>query len=467
MSNKVFLKPLEVRELVCNVLDINKRLTDNGTKKSLSLNIEGKPGIGKTALLVEICNQRGMGNVKLNLANIEEVSDLVGYPLIKYQVEKQRPITYNDKGIATTLMFGTEVTEDGSFKKYKVGKDKIKERVDAGWSVAYETQKTWVDDKLLPKYGEMGWELSVGVESKMTYAPPAWLNELDSEEGNVLILDDYTRATPQILQACMTIVNEQSYYSWDLPPNTTVLLTTNPDDGESMVNAQDEAMETRTGNISMKFDPKDWAIWAEGAGIEGRCINFVLLQPDVMSGSEVLDTDGNVTQKGKTVNARQMTNFFYGVGTIPNWSDPANFSKISKFGQAYIGEAVSFFLSFINNKLDMLMSPEDMLDLKIDENDILRSLSASIKGKVTDQAAGYRADISSALGFRLQNYIIVKYKNSKFTKADSERVLFLLNSKYFGVDVVTGILRNLVKDNKFGILIDNQQVRDYLTASYK
>ena len=46
------------------------------------------------------------------------------------------------------------------------------------------------------------------------------------------------------MQATMELINTASYISWKLPKNTTVVLTTNPDDGEFSVSSLDNAQKT-------------------------------------------------------------------------------------------------------------------------------------------------------------------------------------------------------------------------------
>ena len=79
------------------------------------------------------------------------------------------------------------------------------------------------------------------------------------------------------MQATMELINTASYISWKLPKNTTVVLTTNPDDGEFSVTSLDTAQKTRFVNFNLKLNVEDWASWAEFNNIDSRCINFELL----------------------------------------------------------------------------------------------------------------------------------------------------------------------------------------------
>ncbi len=98
---------------------------------------------------------------------------------------------------------------------------------------------------------------------------------------------------------------------------------------------------------SMKYDVAVWAKWAETAGIDGRCINFMLMHPEL------------VTQR---VNPRAITTFFNAISSIPKFED--DLPLIQMIGEGSVGaDFSSMFTMFINNKLDKLISPEDGVGL--------------------------------------------------------------------------------------------------------
>lgn len=46
------------------------------------------------------------------------------------------------------------------------------------------------------------------------------------------------------MQASMEIINTASYISWNLPKYTSIVLTSNPDDGQFSVTSLDNAQKT-------------------------------------------------------------------------------------------------------------------------------------------------------------------------------------------------------------------------------
>lgn len=56
------------------LLDNNKKLQEQG-QTPIAIGLEGEAGIGKTSLIQQIAEKRGMTLCKLNLAQLEEVGD--------------------------------------------------------------------------------------------------------------------------------------------------------------------------------------------------------------------------------------------------------------------------------------------------------------------------------------------------------------------------------------------------------
>ena len=52
--------------------------------------------------------------------------------------------------------------------------------------------------------------------------------------------------------------------------NTSIILSSNPDDGQFSVTSLDNAQKTRFINFNLKLNTEEWAKWAESAEIDGR-----------------------------------------------------------------------------------------------------------------------------------------------------------------------------------------------------
>lgn len=90
---------------ICNyLLDNNKRLIDEG-KNPTAIACQGDAGMGKTSLIQQIAEERGMTFVKLNLSELEETSDLTGFPIKEYKLSvKNAEDKFEDTWVAHDLL---------------------------------------------------------------------------------------------------------------------------------------------------------------------------------------------------------------------------------------------------------------------------------------------------------------------------------------------------------------------------
>ncbi len=280
----------------------------------------------------------------------------------------------------------------------------------------------WVDELAVQEYLKQGFKMTG--KNRMSYCAPEWI--ADAKEGGILLLDDWNRADTRFIQAVMELIDRQTYISWTLPKDWHIILTANPDNGDYMVNSVDSAQKTRYVTANLKFDVNVWAEWAEGAGIDTRCINFLLLHPEL------------VTQE---TNARSITTFFNSISSFDNFED--NLSLIQMIGEGSVGdEFASMFTTFINNKLDKLVTPKDLLTHD-NEAYILGELRGCIGKDDT-----YRADIASTLATRLGNFSVVHSKENTITQKITDRLISLCTKDYFTNDLKYLIVRTIFNGNK-------------------
>ena len=65
----------EAKRLLNFTIDNNERLQTVENKTPIAISLEAEPGIGKTSLVRQVAEERGMGFVKLNLSQVEEQGD--------------------------------------------------------------------------------------------------------------------------------------------------------------------------------------------------------------------------------------------------------------------------------------------------------------------------------------------------------------------------------------------------------
>ena len=385
MSKITQLNVDELKGFLKHMVNNNQYIQKEG-KVPVAINIEGDAGLGKTSAIVQLGKEMEMDVVKINLSQIEELGDLVGFPVKEFKIQ-------NKEGKSTWIM---EAQVDAAMKKgYKV------------------------------------------VEKRMAHAAPEWIQ--GRTEGGFLVLDDYTRADHRFMQATMEILDRQEYISWSLPKNWHVILTTNPDNGEYQVTSLDDAQKTRFISTEVKFDASVWARWAEKVNIDGRCINFLLMNPEI------------VTQK---VNPRSITTFFNSISSIQKFED--ELPLINMIGDGSIGEEPSaLFAMFINNKLDKIISPEQILT-NDDWNYVKGSLTGCI-GKDDD----FRADISSIISTRIINYALITADKGSVPQKMIDRIISLVTDcDSFTDDLRYYMVKEILNGHKakFSKLMLNQKV---------
>ena len=382
--SQVQLNVEELKDFIKHMVNNNQHIQSEG-KVPVAINIEGDAGLGKTSAIMQLGKEMKMQVVKLNLSQLEELGDLVGFPVKEFEIQNA------------------------------------------------EGKTTWINESQINAATSKGYKV---VGKRMSHAAPEWIQ--GKGEGGFLILDDYTRADHRFMQATMEILDRQEYVSWKLPKNWHVILTTNPDNGDYNVTSLDVAQKTRFISVELKYDVNVWAKWAETAGIDGRCINFMLMHPEM------------VTQR---VNPRSITTFFNAISSIDKFED--SLPLVQMIGEGSVGvDFSSMFTMFINNKLDRIISPEDTLTK--DEAYVMGALTSAV-GKDDD----FRADISSVIATRLINYSLVHAEKNPVPDAMINRLIKLTTDcEAFTYDLRYYMIKEIVNGNKvkFGKLMMNQNV---------
>ena len=381
------LNPNELKDFLKHIITNNRYLQDNN-KIPVSTEVVGESGIGKTSSILQLAEELDLSFVKLNLAQIEEIGDLVGFPIRQFEMEL-----------------------DGS--------------------------KLWIDEHAFDEYRKLGYNSTS--KNRMSYCPPEWI--AGKANGGILLLDDWNRADIRFIQAVMELIDRQQYISWRLPKDWHIILTANPDNGDYLVNSIDTAQKTRFISANLKFDLNSWGKWAEENGLDGRCINFLLMHPELVT---------------KEINARSIVMFFNSISSIKSFEE--QLPLIQMIGEGSVGqEFASLFTMFINNKLDKMISPQNIFDQ--DEKYVMNTL----KGLV-GKDKNYRADIASTLGTRVINYLDVYSKTNKIEKPLIDRLSKIVTDEIFATDICYQMVKSIYNNNpsKFNLLMLNKDLVKYI-----
>ena len=143
----------------------------------------------------------------------------------------------------------------------------------------------------------------------------------------------------------------------------------------------------------------------------------------------------------KDVNPRSITTFFNSISSIKEFDK--ELPLIQMIGEGSVGpETASMFVMFINNKLDKILTPQQLLSF--DEAELIKETEACVGVNDT-----YRADIASVLGTRLINHCLVYAQTNPINEAISKRLVNLTTKhNVFTDDLKYYIVKELLGGNK-------------------
>lgn len=257
---------------------------------------------------------------------------------------------------------------------------------------------------------------------RTVFRSPDWV---PTEEGpGILLIDDVNRADDRILRGIMQLLQNFELVSWKLPPQWQIVLTANPDGGDYSVTPMDNAMLTRMMHVTMEFDPKAWAIWAEQNNIDPRGINFVLTYPEIAV--------------GERTTPRSLTQFFQSIQSIKNLAD--ELPMIQMLAASCLDEeTVTAFITFVQQNLSKLISPEKICNTKNFKTEVEQSIKKMVQKDIL------RVDIIATLCTRLTNYLTLN--NIKPNKDQIKNIQSFIKMDFIPNDLRLSLLQDIVSSS--------------------
>ncbi|MEZ4685620.1 MAG: AAA family ATPase [Bacteroidia bacterium] len=195
-------------------------------------------------------------------------------------------------------------------------------------------------------------------DGRTVFRAPQWVPT--SPGPGILLIDDVNRADDRILRGIMQLLQNYELVSWKLPADWHIILTANPDGGDYSVTPMDEAMLTRMMHITLEFEVKEWARWAQLGGVDPRGISFVLTYPELVSGNRTTP--------------RTLVQFFESTGQIEDLATELDLIQI--LGASTLdAETVSAFVAWVNQNLAELVSPDEILNAEDFESEVRNRLA--------------------------------------------------------------------------------------------
>ena len=129
----------ELKGFVNHIINNNRYLQEQG-KNPVAIEIVGESGIGKTSAVIELAKENNLNFVKLNLAQIEELGDLVGFPVRQFQMYKEKQVSkkIDDLQYTTAQKAAAAAQVANATMTKKVGQ--------------------WVDELAVEEYLKQGWK---------------------------------------------------------------------------------------------------------------------------------------------------------------------------------------------------------------------------------------------------------------------------------------------------------------------
>ena len=230
------------------------------------------------------------------------------------------------------------------------------------------------------QFEEMGDLLGMPMlrEDRMHLAPPEWI---PNQEGpGILLIDDVNRADDRILRGLMQLFQHYKMVSWELPHDWHIILTANPDTGDFSVTPMDEAMLSRLRHVRLQFDLSEWLMWAEGAGLDARGLEFIQCYPEIF--------------QSERINPRSFTHFLESIQPISDLKTELELVRLLAEASLDVSTSAAF-LHFVTQEMGQLPSTYNILNSSHFQQEIALPLSNIIKGEVL------RMDILSLVGDRL------------------------------------------------------------------
>ena len=154
------------------------------------------------------------------------------------------------------------------------------------------------------------------------------------------------------------------------------------------------------------------------------------------------------------LNPRSITTFFNAISSLTSFEK--SLPMIQMIGEGSVGtEFSTMFTLFINNKLDNLLSPKDIL-LSSDWKETEQRLHSSIY-----EGDHYRADIASLMATRISNFsVFYASKNPRGDKVIDRIKSIIKSENLFALDLHYIIVKTLINGNKtkFQKLLLDQEI---------
>lgn len=240
----------------------------------------------------------------------------------------------------------------------------------------------------------------------------------------------------------MQLLQNYELSSWKLPQKWEIVATANPDLSDYSVTSLDDAMLTRMIHVTYEFNHKIWAKWAVKSGVDQRGVAFVLTYPELINNSRTTP--------------RSLTQFFELITNLTDLKN--NLALVLTLANTVLDEVTSnAFVSFINNDLDELINPEEILN-----SQNFSSVVKRIEDLSSDVNKGERVDKIAVITTRL--YLHLTSSAYRPTERHAENLIKFLLSAQIPNDLSMGLYMDLQKskDKDIQLMLRDKRLAMFL-----
>ena len=120
-----------------------------------------------------------------------------------------------------------------------------------------------------------GWPRPDADNDTVRYLQCDWAKETHKYDTVVLVIDEVNRAQNETLQALFEVLSDRTLRRKPLNPETYIVCTMNPDNGNYQVTTLDPAFERRMIRLAVEPDVDSWIEWAESNNVTRGIIDFI------------------------------------------------------------------------------------------------------------------------------------------------------------------------------------------------
>ncbi len=265
------------------------------------------------------------------------------------------------------------------------------------------------------------------------WAEPIWLHRMkvaaENGQGTACMLDEFSRATLDVRQACLQLVLDKKIHQHNLPDGTFIIAADNPDNGNYAVETLDPALLDRFNVVNVEADVTGWLDYARNKNLNKVVRAFIADNPSKLNFQPEEGSDETI---GAT--SRSWAKLASYIDNFNNVPKELHYPIINgKVGNALAAQ----FLNFYNNYKSMI-SIKDIEKL----TEELRTKNLNLE-QIGEGIAELLKDSEVVQKTELTNSLIAKYINSSYQEAIP--MLGILYS--LDMEIITAVLKNMTTSN--------------------